>query len=64
MNLDLDLDLHLQRARAVTRRQFLKHSQTGLGAIALAMLMGRDGSRRRSVGRGRPGTSRPPPTTR
>jgi hypothetical protein len=35
---DLDLDFNLQRARAVTRRQFLKHSQTGLGAIALAML--------------------------
>ena len=43
MNPELDLDLNLQRARAVTRRQFLKHSQTGLGAIALAMLMGREG---------------------
>jgi hypothetical protein len=40
---DLDLDLNLQRARAVTRRQFLKHSQTGLGAIALAMLGGSEG---------------------
>ena len=37
---DLDLDLNLQGALGVTRRQFLKHSQTGLGAIALAMLGG------------------------
>src|SRR4029078_3725155 len=43
MDLEPDLDLNLQRARAVTRRQFLKHSQTGLGSIALAMLMGREG---------------------
>ena len=60
---DLDLDLNLQRARAVTRRQFLKHSQTGLGAIALAMLGGREGAARID----RPSTartSRPPPTTR
>src|SRR5262245_19194572 len=41
--MDHELELNLQRARAVTRRQFLKHSQTGLGAIALAMLMDRDG---------------------
>jgi hypothetical protein len=41
--MDLELDLNLQRARAVTRRQFLKVSQTGLGAIALSMLMNRDG---------------------
>jgi hypothetical protein len=40
MNFDLDLDLRLRQARAVTRRQFLQHSQTGLGAIALAMLGG------------------------
>jgi hypothetical protein len=39
----MDLDLSLQTARAVTRRQFLKHSQAGLGAIALAALMGRRG---------------------
>ena len=43
MNPKMDLDLNLQRARAVTRRQFLTQSQTGLGAIALAMLMGREG---------------------
>ena len=43
MDLDLNSICNLQRARAVTRRQFLKHSQTGLGAIALAMLMGREG---------------------
>jgi hypothetical protein len=40
---ELDLDLDLQRARAVTRRQFLKRSQTGLGAIALAMLGSHEG---------------------
>ena len=39
MDLDRELDLSLQRARAVTRRQFLRHSQTGLGAIALNMLL-------------------------
>jgi hypothetical protein len=43
MDPDLDLDLNLQRVRAMTRRQFLKHSQSGLGAIALAMLLDRDG---------------------
>jgi hypothetical protein len=43
MDLDRELDLNLLRARAVTRRQFLKHSQTGLGAIALNMLFGSDG---------------------
>jgi hypothetical protein len=41
--MNLEHELRLQQARAVTRRQFLKHSQTGLGAIALAMLGGRDG---------------------
>jgi len=43
MDLDRELDLNLQRARAVTRRQFLKHSQTGLGAIALSMLLNGEG---------------------
>jgi hypothetical protein len=43
MNGDLNLDLNLQRARAITRRQFLRSSQTGLGAIALAMLMDPEG---------------------
>jgi hypothetical protein len=37
----LDLKLHL--ARAQTRRQFLKNCQTGLGAVALASLLGRQG---------------------
>jgi hypothetical protein len=37
------MDFRLQHARAVTRRQFLVSSQTGLGALALATLMGRDG---------------------
>jgi len=43
MDLDRELDLSLQLARAVTRRQFLKHSQTGLGAIALSMLLDGEG---------------------
>jgi hypothetical protein len=37
------MDLQLQLARAYTRRTFLKHCQTGLGAIALASLLKRDG---------------------
>jgi hypothetical protein len=37
------MDLRLLLARAQTRRQFLKHCQTGLGAIALGALLGRDG---------------------
>src|SRR5271170_7417353 len=42
--MDLDLPWKLQAARAQTRRQFLKTSQAGLGAIALAALMeGKDG---------------------
>jgi hypothetical protein len=43
MDLELELDICLQRARAVTRRQFLKVSQSGLGAIAMSMLMNHDG---------------------
>jgi len=39
MDLDHELHLTLRRARAVTRRQFLKQSQAGLGAIALASLL-------------------------
>src|SRR5438045_634028 len=35
------MHLHLQLARAQTRRQFL--TNTGIGAIALAMLLQRDG---------------------
>jgi hypothetical protein len=37
------MDLRLRLARAQTRRQFLRNCQTGLGAIALASLLGRDG---------------------
>ena len=37
--MDLDLPWKLQLARAQTRRQFLKTSQAGLGAIALGTLM-------------------------
>jgi len=39
-----DLPWKLQLARAETRRQFLKTSQTGLGAIALASLLDKDGA--------------------
>jgi Protein of unknown function (DUF1501) len=42
--MDLELPLNLQQARAQTRRQFLKSSQTGLGAVALAMLLDRKGA--------------------
>src|SRR5271154_5333010 len=35
------MDLHYMRARAQTRRQFLKQCQTGIGAIALSSLLGR-----------------------
>ncbi|WP_337175862.1 DUF1501 domain-containing protein [Paludisphaera sp.] len=41
-NLSLEQSLRLRLARAETRRQFLRRSQAGLGAIALASLMGRD----------------------
>ena len=34
------MDLHLQQARALTRRTFLKQSQVGLGALALGSLLG------------------------
>jgi hypothetical protein len=44
MDLDRDLPVDLQRARAQTRRTFLKRSQTGLGAIALGLLLDRDGA--------------------
>src|SRR4051812_36273595 len=44
MGHDLDHDLHprLLAARAQTRREFFRNSQTGLGAIALAGLLRRD----------------------
>src|SRR6516165_2999308 len=35
------MDLRLQLARAQTRRQFLKTSQVGLGALALSSFLGR-----------------------
>jgi hypothetical protein len=37
------MDIYLQQARAQTRRQFLKHCQTGIGALALSALLERDG---------------------
>ena len=44
--MDMELPLNLQLARAHSRRQFLKTSQSGLGAIALASLLDRDAARR------------------
>jgi hypothetical protein len=41
--MDLDIPWKLQLARAQTRRQFLKTSQAGLGAIAFGMLMNGNG---------------------
>ncbi|MEO6807824.1 MAG: DUF1501 domain-containing protein [Isosphaeraceae bacterium] len=38
------MDLRLNVARASTRRQFLKDSQAGLGAIALSALLGQPGT--------------------
>ena len=43
--MDLDLPWKLQLARAQTRRQFLKTSQAGLGAIALGIAHGGQGPR-------------------
>jgi hypothetical protein len=37
------MDLRLLLARSQTRRQFLKHCQTGLGTLALGTLLGRNG---------------------
>src|SRR6516162_4113745 len=61
MDRDRDLPLTLQQARVQTRREFLKRSQAGLGALALAALLDRDGVIRaaepsagaRAPGRGR-----------
>src|SRR5690349_17051326 len=39
----LPMNLRLELARAHTRRQFLKNCQTGIGALALASLLRRDG---------------------
>ena len=52
------MDLFLRTARAQTRRQFLRDSQTGLGALALASLLGRDG--RGSTPPENPSAPRPP----
>ena len=40
------LHMNLDRLQHVTRRHFLQQTQTGLGAIALASLVARDGTRR------------------
>lgn len=36
-------EFHMQKARAVTRRHFLRTAQLGIGAMALGSLMSRDG---------------------
>jgi hypothetical protein len=51
------MNLPLQLARAQTRRQFLKNCQTGLGALALASLLRRDG---RAAPAANPMAPRPP----
>ncbi len=61
LDLDRDLPLEMHRARVQTRRQFLKHSQTGLGAIALAMLLDRDGIAAAGAKGGPPAGSRQVP---
>jgi hypothetical protein len=52
------MNLHLQLARAQTRREFL--NTTGLGAIALATLLQRDGRAAESAAPANPLTPRPP----
>ena len=54
------MDLYARRARAQTRRQFLKDSQAGLGAIALSGLLGRAGKAARADSSDNPMTPRPP----
>jgi hypothetical protein len=54
------MDLHLQRARVQTRRQFLKNCHTGLGALALATLLQRDGRAATAPAAANPMTPRPP----
>jgi hypothetical protein len=54
------MDLHLQRARFQTRRQFLKACHTGLGAVALASLLDRDGRAATSATPANPMTPRQP----
>ncbi len=54
------MDLYAMRARAQTRRQFLKDSQAGLGAIALSALLGRAGNAARVDSAANPMTPRPP----
>ena len=48
--MDMELPLYMQLARAQSRRQFLKTSHAGLGAIALASLLERDAQGRQSQG--------------
>src|SRR5215207_8944184 len=51
------MDLHLQWARSQTRRHFLKVAQAGLGGLALARLLERDG---RAAAPANPLAPRPP----
>src|SRR5262245_47807336 len=55
------MHLRLQLARAQTRRQFLKTCQTGLGAVALATLLGRKATATSTAAEpANPMTPRPP----
>ena len=54
------MTLHFRHARAQTRRQFLKNCQTGLGALALATLLQRDGRAASAPNPVNPMTPRPP----
>src|SRR5687768_14865670 len=54
------MDLYPRLARAQTRRQFLKDSQAGLGAIALSGLLGHAGNAAPADSSDNPMTPRPP----
>lgn len=58
MDLDPNLDPRARRARAWTRRQFLRASQTGIGGLALSALLARDG---RAADTARTPDGAPPP---
>jgi hypothetical protein len=52
------VNLNYQLARAQTRRQFLKNCQTGIGAVALATLLKRDGAAGEAASSANPMTPR------
>ncbi len=43
MDLNFEMNARLQQARAITRRRFLKQCQVGVGGMALAGMMAREG---------------------